>query len=135
MAEVSTVQRANVQGITFAERACYHFSIQQSQYEETVLWQCLYWKARFLRPLLQYFDRNFFAPDRDFVRRMAGIRRREDLLRELAEFFYHPRNNSWLRRRFKLRISCRRLVGLVREIMPKLDAPGSSDYGAPSASS
>jgi hypothetical protein len=84
-----------------------------------------------LRPLLQRYNRNFFAPDREFVRRVGKIRRREELTRELDEFFYHPKNTGWLRSGCKLRISCRKIVALAREVMPELRAPGSTKKSVP----
>jgi hypothetical protein len=81
--------------------------------------------------LLQCYNRNFFAPDRDFVRRVGKIRRRQELLRELDEFYYHPKNGRGLRRRFNLRISCRKLVALAREVMPELHAGSAVAYGLP----
>ncbi|HTZ21581.1 MAG TPA: hypothetical protein VMC06_11935 [Opitutaceae bacterium] len=103
--------------------------LHPNQYENTVLRLCLYRKALVLRPLLQCYNRNYFAPDRDFIRRVGKIRRREELTRELDEFYYHPKNRGWLRRRLNLRISCRKLVALAREVMPELRAPGSVRYG------
>jgi hypothetical protein len=107
--------------------------LHPNQYENAVFQRCLYRKARLLRPLLQFYNRNFFAPDRDFIRRVGKIRRREELLRELDEFYYHPKNGRWLRRRFNLRISCRKLVALAREVMPELHARSSAGNGLPPA--
>ena len=113
------------EGKTFAECLCERMRIFPDQYEEFVMNRCLYRQALVFRPLLLRYNRNFFAPDMDFVRRIGNVRRREDLLRELDEFFYHPRNGNWLRRRFTLRVSCRRVVALIREVMPWVGCPGS----------
>ena len=120
-------------GRSFAESVCEQFGLHPNQYENVVFRRCLYRKALVLRPLLQCYNRNFFAPDHDFIRRVGKIRRREELLRELDEFYYHPKNGGWLRRRFNLRISCRKLVALAREVMPELRASGSARYGLPPA--
>jgi hypothetical protein len=105
--------------------------LHPNQYENEVVNRCLYGKARVLRPLLKFYNRNFFSPDHEFVRRIGKIRRRAELMRELDEFYYHPKNGNWLRRRFKLRISCRKVVALVKEVMPELRASGSANYGLP----
>ncbi len=118
-------------GRSFSESVCENLGLHPNQYEEAVLQRCLYRKARLLRPLLQRYNRNFFAPDREFVRRVGKIRRREELTRELDEFFYHPKNTGWLRSGCKLRISCRKIVALAREVMPELRAPGSTRKSVP----
>jgi len=120
-------------GKSFADCVCEQLGLHPNQYENEVIQRCLYGKARVLRPLLQFCNRNFFAPDHEFVRRVGKIRRREELLRELDEFYYHPKNGGWLRRRFRLRISCRKLVALAREVMPELQAPGSARNSLPPA--
>ena len=121
----------DVTGRSFAESVCEQLGLHPNQYEEAVFRRCLYRKARVLRPLLQCCNRSFFAPDHDFVRRVGKVRRREELMRELDEFYYHPRNGGWLRRRFNLRVSCRKLVALAREVMPELRAPGYARHGVP----
>jgi hypothetical protein len=118
-------------GRSFSESVCERLGLHPNQYENEVFQQCLYGKARILRPLLQFYNRNFFEADRDLVRRVGKIRWREELTRELDEFYYHPKNGNWLRRRFKLRISCRKIVALVKEVMPELRAGGSAPYGLP----
>jgi hypothetical protein len=118
-------------GRSFADCVCEQLGLHPNQYEEAVFQRCLYRKARVLRPLLQCCNRNFFTPDRDFVRRIGKIRRREELTRELEDFFYHPRNGGWLRREFNLRVSCRKIVALAREVMPELRAPGSARNDIP----
>ena len=118
-------------GRSFSESVCEQWGLHPNQYEAAVFQQCLYRKARVLRSLLQRCNRNFFAPDHDFIHRVGKIRRREELMRELDEFYYHPRNGGWLRRRFRLRISCRKLVALAREVMPELRSRSSARYGLP----
>ena len=113
-------------GRSFAESVCEQLGLHPNQYENEVFRRCLYPKARALLPLLQFYNPSFFAPDRDLVRRVGNVRRREDLTRELDEFYYHPKNVGWLRRGFSLRISCRKLVALVREVMPELRTQGSA---------
>ena len=117
-------------GRSFSDSICESLGLHPNQYEEVVLQRCLYRKARFLRPLLQRYNWNFFAPDREFVRRVGKIRRREELTRELDDFFYHPKNTVWLRSGCKLRISCRKIVALAREVMPELRTPGSARNSA-----
>lgn len=120
-------------GRSFSESVCEQLGLHPNQYENVVFQRCLYRKALILSPLLRCYNRNFFAPDHDFIRRVGQIRRREELLRELDEFYYHPKNGGWLRRRFNLRISCRKLVALARKVMPELRASGSARYGLPPA--
>ena len=120
-------------GRSFADSVCEQLGLHPNQYEEAVFQRCLYRKARFLRPLLQRCNRNFFAPDRDFIRRIGKIRQREELTRELDDFFYHPKNAGWLRNGFRLRISCRKVVALARDAMPELRAPGSARITVPRA--
>ena len=120
-------------GRSFSESVCEQLGLHPNQYENEVIQRCLYGKARVLRPLLQFYNRNFFAPDHEFVRRVGKIRRREELLRELDEFYYHPRNSGWLRRGCKLRISCRKLVALVREVMPELHSRSFAGNSLPPA--
>lgn len=124
-----TIPSLDDSGKTFSESVCEQFGLHPNQYENVVFQRCLYQNARFLLPLLQYCNPSFFAPDRDFIRRVGNVRQRAELTRELDEFYYHPRNAGWLRRRLSLRISCRRLVALAREVMPELRARGSAGRG------
>jgi len=130
---IETIHTSGDTGRSFSENVCEQWGLHPNQYENAVIQRCLYRKARFLRPLLQCYNRNFFAPDREFVRRVGKISRREELLRELDEFYYHPKNGGWLRRRFNLRISCRKLVALAREVMPELHARSFAGNGLPPA--
>ena len=116
---------------SLSDRICEKLGLHPNQFENEVFQRCLYGKARVLRPLLQIYNRNFFGADRDFVRRIGKIRRREELTRELDEFYYHPKNGNWLRRWFKLRISCRKVVALVKEVMPEPRAGSTTTYGLP----
>ena len=58
-------------GRTFSESVCEQLGLHPNQYENVVFQRCLYRKARLLRPLLKCYNRNFFAPDRDFIRRVG----------------------------------------------------------------
>ena len=116
---IATAHAVSDMDRSLSDRICEKLGLHPNQFENEVFQRCLYGKARVLRPLLQIYNHNFFEADRDFVRRIGKIRRREELTRELDEFYYHPKNGNWLRRRLKLRISCRKVVALVKDVMPE----------------
>jgi len=103
---------------TFAEMYCERFGIPRECYEADVFRRCLHSPAAMAFPLLRFAGKAFFACDLDFVRGVGRIRRREDFESELGDYLMDPRCFNWLRWRCKLRISCRLLGRLVREIMP-----------------
>jgi hypothetical protein len=97
---------------TFAEAFCRRHALAPGEFEAAVLRGALYPMARVLRPLLA-LDRDYFAPDRDFVRGVGRLRTAADFMPEAEDFAQHPENRGLLRRRLRLRVSARRLHRLV----------------------
>lgn len=107
---------------TFRERYSQHWSISPSDFEEHLFSRALYLHARAARPIL---TRQFFAPDREFLRNVGDIRSRRYFHAEAGEFHDMPENGRLLRRWLRLRVSAERTRRLMEECW------GASDSVAP----
>ena len=93
----------------FSERFCRRTGVTPARWHAVALRRALYPHARLLRPLLAALDPEFFAADRDFISGVGRLTRHSDFVIEAEEFAHHPANQSFLRRRLRLRVSVRRL--------------------------
>lgn len=107
---------------TFRERYSQHWSIPPSEFEEHLFSRALYFHARLARLMLR---RDFFAPDREFLRNVGDIRSRRYFHAEAGEFHDMPENGTFLRRWLRLRVSAERTRNLMEECW------GTADSTAP----
>ena len=108
---------------TFRELYCEHHGITTQQYERVLLWRSLHRRARPFYWLLR-LNRDYSAPDLEFVRGVGALRSRRGFRDEAAEFHYHPKNRGLLRTLLRLRVSSRRLQAIFEsEIRPDVTTP------------
>lgn len=105
---------------TFREVYCAQFDIPIERYENHILKQCLFARARVLKHVLELFSRRAFAVDRAFLNGFGQARTAAELNSGLDDFIYDPHNRRWVRRELKLRISTRKFLELAKEVMPEL---------------
>lgn len=96
---------------TFAARYCAHYRCAPRWFGLHVLYRTLPWHVVPFAPVL--LMSGYFAPDRRLIADCAGATRLEQVHEEIRTCPYDPRNDNWLRRRWKLRISRRRLLALA----------------------
>ena len=101
---------------TFQERFCHHFKVPPARYGEAMLRRTLYRRARLLRWLIGY---DFLSADRCFIASVGRLTRRRDFSGEIKEFRYDARNQKFLRRVARLRVSSVRLQDVFREVWPE----------------
>jgi hypothetical protein len=107
---------------TFRELYCEHRQIGYEQYEHDLVRRCLHRRARPFYWLLG-LKREYTSPDFEFVRSVGELRNRRQFRDEAAEYFYHPGNNSFLRKVLRLRLSSRRLQAVFEELMGRSNPP------------
>lgn len=69
-------------------------------------------------PFIRLVDDDYFSADYDLIRGVGRITKASDLADELADFYSHPRNHTFARRRLGLRVSVGRLSHIVHEVLP-----------------
>lgn len=102
--------------MNFAQKYCTQHNISPEAYEATVLRVTLRPAARVIRPILN-LNRDYFAVDRHFIRRVGQLTSLDDFNGEAEDFVQDPRNRDFLHRTLRLRVSRRRLRSLVRETL------------------
>lgn len=84
-------------------------------------------------PFLRALNHDFFSPDRDLILGVGRITKASDLADELADFYSHPLNQSFIRRRLGLRLSVGRLSRVVHELLPGRSRRAGANTPAPLA--
>jgi len=104
---------------TFRSAYTEQLGIRPEEFERRILWQCLPWRKRALATFGQWFAKDIFVLDREFLKDIAEARTRPEVL-VLFEAFRHQWENHakvsfrWL----GLRISGRKLIEAAA-ILPK----------------
>ena len=112
---------------TFAELFCERYCVSPDHYARAVFWRCVHRRALVFVPILRLLSPDYFAPDFELIRDAGRLTRASGLHDDLADFYSHPRNVGFVRRRLRLRISIGRLTRLVNTVMPPRSAPSASD--------
>lgn len=107
---------------SFADSYCARNNLPAEKFEEAVFVRCLYFQARMVWRLFNWFDANYFAADRDFVRSVGQLKRMRDFGSEVSEFAYHPANRGFLRRGLRFRLSSAKLRALVESYLHGVDS-------------
>jgi hypothetical protein len=102
--------------MTFSEKFCAKHNGRPEDFEATVLRMSLKPSARLFQPILN-LNPHYFAADREFVRGVGRISRIEDFGSEAHDFTEHPDGSGFFHRSLGLRISRRRLLKLVRDVL------------------
>lgn len=102
---------------TFTECFCGNQKIANEKFADEVLARSLYPHARLVKWLLIFYDPYYFASDYELILSIGELRRSRDFQIEADRFNEHPANCGWLRRKFLLRVSTRRLRGIIRETL------------------
>ena len=98
---------------------CEKFNCPAAQFEERVLWQCLYPQSAELARMIWRINRDFFLPDLELIRMVAPLTDADDLKSEISYFRYHLTAQGILRGRLRVRLSGQRLVNLAHTLFAK----------------
>ena len=108
---------------TFAELFCERYGVSPDHYERAVFWRCVQRRALIFVPLVRLFSPDYFAADFELIRDAGRLTKASALHDDLADFYSHPSNVGFARRRLRLRISVGRLTRLVNTVLPPRVAP------------
>lgn len=96
--------------MSFAEAFCERYNCRSEAYERSVLWRCLACRMTLLGRLIDLTLPEFFADDREAIRRLGAARSAREFLDELDDLDYvSRRQGGFLRLRAGVRVSVRRL--------------------------
>ena len=104
---------------TFAECFCAQNQIKPADFARCVLKRSLTPQTRWVRWFLPLIEPAHFTADFDLIYSVGELRRLREFPDEVTRFNAHPANCGWLRRKLGLRVSSRRLRGLVRTTLPR----------------
>lgn len=104
---------------SFAERFCCHFNVSVENFESALLRRTLPPHARWLNV---FAPSDFFLADHGFISRVGELQRRRDFDSEAKAFQRDPCNGTFLRRRWRLRVSVGRMRRLLDTIWPESQA-------------
>jgi hypothetical protein len=98
---------------------CRTRGIAPSAFARELLRHSVYPQARPWLGLLTWLNPGHFDPDYEFIADVSGLRRRTDFGDAAESYLSHPHNRGFLRRQLRLRISVRRMLRLVNEVLPQ----------------
>ena len=113
-------------GRIFAEEYCAAHFLPPDRFLPAMFRGSMTWWARVLVPALRLTAADFFAADRELLTAVGLARRPEDVFDAIAEFQAHPANRRLLRRVFRLRVSCGRLMQIYAETSARAERPPPS---------
>jgi hypothetical protein len=107
---------------TFAERYCAQHGLSRQRYHAHVFPRVLYPHARLLLVPVRTVSRLHFLADHEFVEDVGHVTCVADFTYPLGCYLEHPSNRGVLRRVFRLRVSARRMLRLLRETFAQTGA-------------
>lgn len=112
---------------TFRESFCERFNCPSESYEKRVFWRCLYRRSFPLSLLVYLFRREHFNLDIQTIRQLGVCRSSREFRDELEAFRYEYQMQGGLLRSFRVRISGKRLISLLRQVVPPSNHGGGTD--------
>lgn len=101
---------------TFAEIYCERESLTPSELRCALFRQTLYPHARLIAGFVSWFKPRHFLADYEFIEDVGYLRSLQDFSLALGSYVEHPSNWGLLRRRFRIRVSARRMLMIVRTV-------------------
>ena len=113
---------------TFRESFCERIGCPLEQYEKRVFWRCLYRRSLPLAVPVYLLKQRFFTLDLQTIRQLGFARSTLEFRTELENFRYDYRMQGGLLRFFRVRISGKRVMSLLRSVAPAhTEAPSKRD--------
>jgi len=107
---------------TFAEIYCERERLTVAELPAVLFRRTLYPHVRLVAGLQRWLNPRHFLADYEFIEDVGHLRNLEDFTLALGSFIEHPSNRGLLRRRFRIRVSARRMLRIVRTVF----VPGAS---------
>ena len=96
---------------------CEKFQCSPQEFEGQLFSRCLHRRARPLAAVVSKLDPDFFREDLGFIGDLASARSHDEVRMEVDRFRgRNLRDTNWLRKRFSLRISGKRVQRLSRKL-------------------
>ncbi len=112
---------------TFRESFCDRTGCPSEAFESRVFWRCLYRRSLLLSVIIYACNRSYFAPDFQTIRQLGVARSLDEFRAELEAFRYEYRMRGGLFRSLRVRVSGKRLMGLLREVTQLEGATAAKD--------
>ncbi|HVU32960.1 MAG TPA: hypothetical protein VHE61_05975 [Opitutaceae bacterium] len=116
---------ANLAVATFQQSYCRHHRCNEADFSTRIFWRTLPPHAAVIAVFCGGFRGRIFSLDRDFLSSVARATTVDQVREEIRDYMLDSQNRRWLRRRLRVRISCRRLKSIAREYLPDGIAPDS----------
>jgi hypothetical protein len=105
---------------SFRTLFCEQFGCPPEEFEERVLQECLYPRARLVAPLVRRVWPDFFEEDLKLIKYLGRAKSVKEAIAELRDFRDANKvSGGFLRTRLKIRVSGRNATRLALEIFPE----------------
>jgi len=101
---------------TFAEIYCEREGLRPAEWPAVLFQRTLYPHARLLARMVRRLDHRYFLADYEFVEDVGHLRSLDEFTPALDSYVEHPDNRGLLRRKLRIRVSARRMLGAVRTV-------------------
>lgn len=101
---------------TFAEIYCEREGLPPAELNALLFRRALYPHARLVAGLVRWLSHRHFFADDEFIEDVGHLRNLQDFSLALGSYVEHPSNWGMLRRTFRIRVSARRMLKIVRTV-------------------
>ena len=106
---------------TFRELYCEQHALPSERFEDVLTARAWYPHALPWRWLTGLVYREYYSPDREFVRAVGDLKSRRHFANEATDFHLHRDNRAFARRVLKARVSAERLRRIFDAVMAVRD--------------
>jgi hypothetical protein len=108
---------------SFRENYCERFGCPLEDFENRVFWRSLYRRSLPLSLVVHLTNRRHFELDLQTIRQLGVCRGTQEFRAELESFRYDYRMRGGVLRRLRVRVSGKRLMALLREVLAATEQP------------
>lgn len=102
--------------VTFKEAVCNLYGIKPERYEAFMLRRALFFRVRFLRPLIAFFYPDFLFNERRLIRKIANAHNMREVQEEV-DFYQHKYVVGFmLKEVLRFRISGMRIMSIANKV-------------------
>lgn len=103
--------------ITFKEKYCEKFGIDPTDFADSLFWKSVRWYWKPIAALIKAIAPSYFKPDYEFIKSIAFCESFRDIKGEIASYHWECSTSRFLRRRFHIRVSSKRVARLGRRLL------------------
>ncbi len=108
---------------SFRESYCEALGCPVEDFQRRVFWRCLYRRSLPLSVLVYWLKPKHFDLDLQTIRQLGVCRSTQEFRAELEAFRYEYQMQGGILRQLRVRVSGKRLMGLLREVLEATDQP------------